>query len=84
MAQKYWLDPKRGELDGEEDFQNERDKGDWKKDLERQFADWLQGVLRQKFKAIAQDFSDAEHKEWLREMQDTIKQSERAGQGAFR
>ncbi len=84
MAQKYWLDPKRGELDGEEDFQSERDKGDWKTDLERQFADWLQGVLRQKFKAIAQDFSDAEHKEWLREMQDTIKQSERAGQGAFR
>ena len=84
MAQKYWLDPKRGELDGEEDFKTERDKGDWKTDLERQFADWLQGVLRQKFKAIAQDFSDAEHKEWLREMQDTIKQSERAGQGAFR
>ena len=84
MAQKYWLDPKRGELDCEEDFQNERDKGDWKKDLERQFADWLQGVLRQRFKAIAQDFSDAEHKEWTREMQDAIQQSERAGQGAFR
>ena len=84
MAQKYWLDPKRGDLDGEEHFQSERDKGDWKKDLERQFAEWLQSVLKNKFKAIAQDFSDAEYFEWTREMQDAIKQSERAGQGAFR
>lgn len=83
MAQKYWLDPNRGKLEGEEDFQNQRDRGDWKKELERQFADWLQGVLRQRFKAIAQDFSDAEHTEWRREMQDAIKQSELTGQGAF-
>lgn len=81
MHQKYWLDPKRGTLDGEEDFKNARMSEDWRGAIETDFANWLQGVLKSEFKAVAHDFADPEHNEWRREMSDEINKALRLGKG---
>lgn len=83
MHQKYWLDPKRGDLDGEEDFKAAWINKDWHTAIETDFADWLQGIFKNEFKAVAHHFADPEHSEWRREMADEIKKVLRLGKGGL-
>ena len=83
MNQKYWLDPKRAELDGEDDFKNARETEDWRSAIEVDFANWLQGIVKIELKAFAHDFADPEHNEWKREMEDEIKKALRLGKGGL-
>lgn len=83
-AQKLWLDPKRADLEGEEDFKAEREQDDaWHRDIVHSFARWLNALMQTEFKAIANDFGDAEHLDWEREIEDMKKRYERAGKGVF-
>lgn len=43
-SQQLWLDPGRSKIDGQ--FQLERESGDWKQDIARDFALWLNHQLR--------------------------------------
>ncbi|MGI9341006.1 MAG: type I-F CRISPR-associated protein Csy1 [Psychrobacter sp.] len=83
-AQKLWLDPKRADLEGEEGFKAEREQeDDWHRDIVHSFARWLNTLMQAEFKAIANDFGDAEHLDWEREIEDMKKRYERAGKGVF-
>ncbi|MCL1622995.1 type I-F CRISPR-associated protein Csy1 [Moraxella sp. Tifton1] len=81
MSQKYWLDPKRADLDGEEEFKNEYETKDWQDDITTDFANWLQALLKAEFTDIAHEFSDSEHDEWRRMMADELKQAARLNKG---
>lgn len=83
MNQKYWLDPKRAELMGEEAFKQARESEDWHTAIEIDFANWLQGMVKTEFKAFAYDFADPEHNEWKSEMADEIKKALRLGKGGL-
>ncbi len=83
-SQKLWLDPKRADLEGEEDFKAEREQeDDWHRDIVHSFARWLNTLMQTEFKTIANDFGDAEHLDWEREIEDMKKRYERAGKGVF-
>ncbi|OBX07443.1 CRISPR-associated protein [Gallibacterium salpingitidis] len=64
--QKYWLDPKRADLEGEENFKTEFEKEDWQDQVAEQFAGWVNFHLQKRFPEIEQDFSTAEANEWRR------------------
>ena len=83
IPQKYWLDPKRAELEGEEDFKEGREQEEWIDRVVESFALWLNSDLRAKFKEFASDFNDAESAEWKREMHAAIKATQRGGSGVF-
>ena len=83
MYQKYWLDPHRADLEGEENFKQARESEDWRTAIEVDFANWLQGILKTEFKAFAHDFADPEHNEWRREIADEIKKALRLGKGGL-
>lgn len=83
MSEKYWLDPKRENLEDEEEFAESRQTADWQEDICHRFAQWLNERLQQRFPDQAIDFGDAEFREWLREMEDAIKASQRSGKGVF-
>ena len=83
-AQMLWLDPKRADLEDEEDFKAERElNDDWHRLIIHGFARWLNTLLQAEFKEKANDFGDPEHMEWEREIEDMIKRYERAGRGVF-
>ncbi|MBP2280692.1 CRISPR-associated protein Csy1 [Psychrobacter sp. PL19] len=83
-CEKLWLDPKRADMTGEEDFKAERESNDsWHGQIMHRFARWLNTLLQAEFKALARDFGDAEHLEWEREIEDMKKRYERAGKGVF-
>lgn len=83
-AQKLWLDPKRADLEGEDDFKAAREQEDaWHRDIVHSFARWLNTLMQTEFKAIASDFGDAEHLDWEREIEDMKKRYEHAGKGVF-
>lgn len=82
--EKLWLDPKRADLEGEEDFKAERETDDaWHGQIVHRFARWLNTLMQAEFKEIASDFGDTEHLEWEREIEDMKKRYERAGKGVF-
>ncbi|WP_413519887.1 type I-F CRISPR-associated protein Csy1 [Psychrobacter glacincola] len=82
--EKLWLDPKRADLEGEEEFKDEREQDDvWHNQIVHSFARWLNTLMQTEFKAIANDFGDAEHLDWEREIEDMQKRYERAGKGVF-
>ena len=83
MAQKYWLDPHRATLDDEVDFARQYENGDWVDELGKQFALWINAILKKKFPAQESDFSDAEYQEWRREFQTAVKASQRKKEGVF-
>ena len=83
MTQKYWLDPQRETLEGQEEFEQKRNDTNWPATVMADFAAWLNQLLRKRFPEKKADFDDAEHREWLREMESAIKSSQRAGQGIF-
>jgi CRISPR-associated protein Csy1 len=82
-AEKYWLDPGRADLDGEETFRQESASKDWNADIERMFSEWLNQILKNKFPQLADDMNDAEMLEWRREMREAIKASRRKQEGLF-
>ena len=83
-CEKLWLDPKRSELEGEEDFKAKREESnDWHQQIIYRFARWLNTLLQEAFKDIERDFSDPEHLEWEREIEAMKKQYERSGKGVF-
>lgn len=82
-AEKLWLDPFRGELEDEVDFETNFEKGYWQQEIEAKFAAWLQELLKNEFPKLKKDFGDAEQNEWEKEMADALKESQRLGQGAF-
>lgn len=77
MAEKYWLDPNRAQLDGEDDFREACDAGDWANDVIRAFALWLNQWLQETHPAMAQDFDAAEEAEWRRAMASALRTSHR-------
>lgn len=82
--EKLWLDPKRADLEGEAEFKAEREEDDaWHSQIVHRFARWLNTLMQAEFKQIANDFGDAEHLEWEREIEDMKKRYERAGKGVF-
>lgn len=82
-SQKFWLDPYRGDLQGEEDFALARQEKDWHLEINEQFASWLNALIKNKFPDIKYDIGDSEHIEWQREIEDMTKQYQRAGKGVF-
>lgn len=83
MPEKYWLDAGRSELEGEEEFKSGRDSMNWQEDICERFAQWVNERLQYKFPNQAIDFGDAEYREWLREMEQAIKVSQREGREVF-
>lgn len=83
MSEKYWLDPKRAELEDELDFKEGRETKNWQIDIQTSFADWMQSVFQDEFKNNKHHFADPEHHEWQSEMKEAIKESIRLGQGVF-
>lgn len=83
MHEKYWLDPFRVGLEGEEDFAENRLSSDWQASIVDQFSLWVNARLQKRFKNIAKDFGDAEYLEWQREVEDAIKSSLRSGKEIF-
>ena len=83
LNEKLWLDPHRGELEGEKEFANDRETKPWRRDIEVRFGRWLNALLKSEFQRIKYDFGDDEQKEWEREMNDMIKRSQRMGLGVF-
>lgn len=83
-CEKLWLDPKRSEMEGEEEFKAKREgSDDWHQEIIYRFARWLNTLLQEAFKDIERDFSDPEHREWEREIEAMKKQYERSGKGVF-
>lgn len=83
MHQKLWLDPNRGELDGEAAFAEMRIQDDWHTAVINDFASWVNQLLKTEFAKQKAYFGDAEYIEWEREIEDMQKQYERAGKGVF-
>lgn len=83
MAEKYWLDPYRSDLEGETDFAEGRVSSDWPEVIVDKFALWVNERLQKKFTKLASDIGDAEYKEWQREIEHAIKASLRAGKETF-
>lgn len=82
-SEKFWLDPRRAELEGEESWKEKREAEDWHKDIIHSYARWINSLLKKKFKDIKDGFSDTEHTQWERDMQAMIDLYERAGKGVF-
>lgn len=77
--EKLWLDPYRGDLEGEEEFLEDRDKREWEDKIVNSFGHWLNGLLKKKFDNRQYDFGDMEFKEWRDEMKEEIKKAQRGG-----
>ncbi|KGQ69419.1 hypothetical protein OA57_11725 [Chelonobacter oris] len=82
-AEKLWLDPYRTELEDQAQFKRLREEGGWRDEIAKRFADWLNSVLKHRFKEIKQDFADPEHNEWRREIEEMIKESQLLGKAVF-
>ncbi|MEY8241146.1 MAG: type I-F CRISPR-associated protein Csy1 [Cycloclasticus sp.] len=83
MAEKYWLDPKRGDMAGEDEFLSAQEASDWHQEIIESFALWLNGALRAEFPKRSAEFGDAEYREWKRAMESAIGVSKRAKEGIF-
>lgn len=70
--QKYWLDPKRAELDGEEIFRQQAEQDNWSTEIIHQFASWVNKCLKREFKSIQEDFAKPEYNQWRRDMEKAI------------
>ena len=70
--QKYWLDPNRAELDGEEIFRQQAEQDNWSAEIIHQFASWVNKCLKREFKSIQEDFAKPEYNQWRRDMEKAI------------
>ncbi|UJF25016.1 type I-F CRISPR-associated protein Csy1 [Suttonella sp. R2A3] len=83
IEEKFWLDPNRAQLEGEEEFKEKRESTDWNKIIITRFANWINALLKEAFKDIKHEFANPEHNEWEREIEEMLKRYERAGKGVF-
>lgn len=83
MPQKYWLDPQRETLDGQDEFKQARHNTEWTGTVMADFALWLNNLLLARFPKQKTEFDIVEYREWLREIESAIKASQRAKQGIF-
>lgn len=83
MAEKYWLDPRRALLEGENVFLTERNISSWHEEVSDQFAFWINQLLKKEFPKLSFHIGDDEHREWMREIADEIKSNLRAGRELF-
>lgn len=68
-AFKYWLDPKRAELEGEEEFKTQRTQTPWLESIQQQIAFWINAQLKYHLpNALKTSISEAEHKEWEKQI----------------
>ncbi len=81
--ERLWLDPGRAQLEGEEEFAENRVTRNWRREIEIRFANWVNMLLKKQLKQIQYDFGEAEQQEWRRELRDMMKQSQRQGLGVF-
>ncbi len=81
--ERLWLDPGRAQLEGEEEFAEDRVTCDWQHEIEIRFANWVNMLLKKHLKKMKYDFGEAEQQEWRRELRDMMKQSQRRGLGVF-
>ena len=70
--QKYWVDPKSAELDGEEIFRQQAEQDNWSTEIIHQFASWVNKCLKREFKSIQEDFAKPEYNQWRRDMEKAI------------
>ncbi|MGC6358782.1 type I-F CRISPR-associated protein Csy1 [Bisgaard Taxon 45] len=63
--EKYWLDPKRAELEGENDFKERYELGEWREKIERQLTLWIRSFLQKYFPKLNEDFRDTDYQELL-------------------
>ena len=70
--QKYWLDPNRAELDGEEIFRQQAEQNNWSAKIIHQFASWVNECLKREFKSIQEDFAKPEYNQWRKDMEKAI------------
>lgn len=77
MYEKLWLDPKRADLEGEEQFKSDFENTNLESIIPLYFARWLNEWLREKYPRLAGDFNDAEISEWQREMESTLRLNQR-------
>jgi len=82
-CEQFWLDPKRAELLGEEEWRMRREQSDWHTKIIHRFARWINTLLQERFKDIRTEISDAEHIQWERDMEAMKNLYERAGKGVF-
>ncbi|MBO9481228.1 type I-F CRISPR-associated protein Csy1 [Salinisphaera sp. G21_0] len=83
MAHKLWLDPLRANQEGQTAFKQQRERGEWVQTVMQDFALWLNNLLQTRFKKQATAFDDMEFIEWRREIEATIKASQRNNAGIF-
>jgi CRISPR-associated protein Csy1 len=83
IYQQYWLDPQRSQLEYEDEFALKYERGDWIKEIEKQFALWIYDILQKKYKDRAEAFDDAEIRECQREFENAIRTSQRKQEGIF-
>ncbi len=81
--ERLWLDPGRAELEGEEDFAEDREQEDWRGYVATRFANWLNALLKKEFENMRFDFGDAVQKEWRATMEEIIQKSRREGREVF-
>lgn len=82
-CEQFWLDPKRAELLGEDEWRVRREQSDWHTQIIHRFARWINTLLQEKFKDIRTEISDAEHVQWERDIEGMKSLYERAGKGVF-
>ncbi|WGE69664.1 type I-F CRISPR-associated protein Csy1 [Actinobacillus equuli subsp. haemolyticus] len=63
-CEKYWLDPQRAKLNGEEQFHSALTQQDWISEVEQRFAAWLNALLKKRFPKHQDDFTATEYNEW--------------------
>lgn len=83
LTEQYWLDPKRADMSGQEDFREARLATDWTQDIVARIARWMTSVIKAEFKHSKHLFGDAVYAEWEREIESTVSRYERAGKGVF-
>lgn len=83
LSQKVWLDPYRADLDGEEEFAQDKAQNEWQKDILDDFASWFNSELREQFQNLKYDIADAEFIEWKREIEEMQGFYQRMGKGVF-
>lgn len=83
IHQKIWLDPYRCDLGGEDVLFEYKVNHHWQDEVMDEFAAWLNGQLRERFKKLKYAFADAEHTEWVREIDERQKFYTRLSMGVF-
>ncbi|MEC7119076.1 MAG: type I-F CRISPR-associated protein Csy1, partial [Pseudomonadota bacterium] len=76
-------DPRRAELEGQAEFRADRETYEWRQEIIQRFANWLNNLLKKKFKQQDADFGKPEHQEWQRDIEAEIKRTEREGKEVF-